>query len=327
MLSHQPPLAVPVVSKSATPSQLQAAAGSAISPASVASASGLAVGTMHDPAHLSTAVMESATDLDYLAKALSVDEFDPILVTVLKAEHHDSATHARVCEHLYDLSPSEENLDAAGKAGVFEALCATMTRYSANEQVLVQACAAICQLTGGASGTHAANRELAGMAGACQALVTVLTTHPTAFNIENFALWALNQLTQLPVNVMRLEAAGGLAAVTAALQIVEEHIRTNVARSIYRERIFKNGAQIVARLQSRQRPVVAKQPDLAKYYAQKLRRPPLREAQRGSLDALEKYFGRSKSDRGVVLCLPTGAGWFNADRVFCVCVSCEFVRL
>jgi hypothetical protein len=70
MLSHQlPPLAVPVVSEPATPSQA-AASGCATPP--VASAAVRAVGAMHDPAHSSTAVVNMTKETSASSEPVSV---------------------------------------------------------------------------------------------------------------------------------------------------------------------------------------------------------------------------------------------------------------
>ena len=148
------------------------------------------------------------------------------LVALVKALPDDAIVHARVWQRLHSIAydAADDDLDAAAAAGAIEAVCGSLGRHASDAAVTSSACTVLQWLMQG----HAANQARAGVAGAAPLLVATLATFPTEADVVKSAIHALDELTESAVNVPRVAAAGGRAALTRALrdhpgvQIIQE---------------------------------------------------------------------------------------------------------
>ena len=139
---------------------------------------------------------------------------DPAALVALLATQSDEAAACAiaVCDRLATVADTgaEPQLQAVS-AGALEAVCVCMATYPADERVQTSGCRALATLTSNLSETHAR----AGVAGACELLVSALLRFPHAPGcLQHEATRALDEVTHLPANaIARLCGRGACCAI------------------------------------------------------------------------------------------------------------------
>ncbi len=135
------------------------------------------------------------------------------LVALAAALSDDAAVLTQAWERLSVLMQGDAGKLAAADSGAIEVLCASLTRHVSNEGLVIKACIAL-----GFVSDHLANRERAGAAGACEAVLAVLTANSGSAVVAEKVFVVLDSLTfRHPANQERAGTAGACEAAVAAL--------------------------------------------------------------------------------------------------------------